>query len=118
LRETQFCLESAYRFYLTYRIEKKFISEEEAQADYKSFHQQLKAIVIQQNSRTKAKPGKDNPPQRQIDYLRLLRSMCRDRRLILADRVGEFKVNTHDGVIHKDFLYLRRDRLMASGLTP
>ena len=108
LQETQFFLEAAYKIFLTYRIDKGFITPEVAQEQYSSFYQQLRAIVREQNARA----GQGNTIELDIDYLALIRKLYQDKQFSLVKNVKDFEAREHDGIIHKDHLYLRRDRLL------
>lgn len=110
LQETQFCLESAYKLYLTYRQEKGFITHDDVQVHYYSFYQQLRAIVMEQNTRANQRKGE--ALKRQVDYLAIIRLMYRDQRFQLSNSAKRFNLEIHDGVIHKEHLYFRQDRLM------
>ena len=108
LQETQFCLEAAYRLYLTYRMDKEFITKSAALDEYDSFYQQLRLLVMAQNDRVnQVVRAKQN-----IDYLALIRSMYHGKRFKLVESVKDFVVKEHDGIIHKEHLYLRSDKLM------
>ena len=108
LQETQFLLEAAYKLYLTYRTEKGFIAKEDALELYQSFYQQLRHNIKEQNARVERSQGVAND----FDYLALLRTMCSERRFSLVQNIKDFEAKEHDGVIHKDHLYIRRDNLM------
>lgn len=112
IQETQFCLEAAYKLYLTYREEKGFISSETSLADYGSYYHQLRAIAIEQNARVNQHQSESGKPVK-IDYLALIRSMYNDKRFRLVDKAKWFDKDEHDGVIHGEYLYLRRERLIA-----
>ena len=108
LQETQFCLEAAYKLYLTYRREKGFISKTESLDDYDSFYNQLRALIVEQNDRvnqvTRANPD--------INYLTIISTIYRTKRFKLVESVKDFEAKEHDGIIHKEHLYLRRDKLI------
>ena len=109
LQESQFCLEAAYKLYLTYRLEKGFISKDTMLDQYHSFYHQIRSIVKEQNARVNQ--GVGGKPRR-VDYLALIRSLYRDCRFRLVESVKDFEAKEHDGIIRGDYLYLRRDRLM------
>jgi hypothetical protein len=110
LQETQFCLEAAYKLFLTYCEDRKFITHEAALDQYNCFYQQLRTIVKEQNARVYQ--VRNSEPS-QVDYLRVIRSLYHDRRLRLADSIKDFEEKAYDGVLHGDHLYLRREGLMA-----
>ena len=66
LQETQFCLEASYKLYLTYRIDKVFITIEDALEQYTAYYQQLRAIVKEQNNRVNRSRG----IKTDVDYLK------------------------------------------------
>jgi len=108
LEETQFCFEAAYKLFLTYRAEKGFITRDEMLEDYHSFYQQLRSIVTEQDARIKQQNVSGEP----IDYLALIRTIYREKRFKLADGPKNFDKDEHDGIGHKDHVYLRKDKLM------
>jgi hypothetical protein len=108
LQEAQFCLEAAYRLYLTYRIDRGFITKDTGKEEYNIYYQQLRAIIKEQNLRTNQSRGVNLD----INYLALIRSMYQDKQLKLVSGVNDFEVKEHDGIIYKGYLYLRRDKLM------
>jgi len=108
LQETQFFLEAAYKIFLTYRIDKGFITSDIAQEQYNSFYQQIRAIVKEQNARA----DQGNAIKLDIDYLAIIRKLYHDKQFALVRSVKDFEAREHDGVIHKDHLYLRRDGLL------
>ena len=110
LQNTQFCLEASYKLFLTYCADKGFITRDTSREEYESFYNQLRAIILEQNTRANQIVG--DAPKLQIDYLAILRLMYRDKHFNLADSVKRFDKYVHDGVIYRDCLYLRRDGLM------
>jgi len=108
LQETQFCLEAAYKLYLTYRMEKDFISEADSLDEYDSFYNQLRTHIVKQNDRVN-QVTKINP---NVNYLAMISTMFRTKRFQLVESVKDFVVKEHDGIIHKEHLYLRSDKLM------
>ena len=108
LQETQFCLEAAYKLYLTYCIEKGFITEETAREQYNLFYQQVRAIVKEQNDRI----NRSKSIKADIDYLALIHQMYVQRRFDLVESIKDFEIKEHDGIVHKGHLYLRLDKLM------
>ena len=109
LQETQFCLEAAYKLFLTYRIDKGFVSKATALEQYNSFYQQLRGIVKEQNARA----NHINIKNPDINYLALMRKLYHDKRFRLVESIKDFEAKEHDGIIHKDHLYLRREKLMT-----
>jgi hypothetical protein len=114
LAETHFCLESAFKLFLTYREEKGFITNETAWDEHNSFDQQLRAIVSEQNNRVNQGGTGEST---QVDYLTLIRTLFNQDRFRVVYIVKEFRKSEHDGVVHGDCLYLRKDRLMAKILS-
>jgi hypothetical protein len=110
LQEAQFCLETAYKLFLTYCEEKGFITVETALNEYNAFYNHLRTIVAEQNVRVNQ--GLGGAP-RQVDYLQVIRSLYLDRRFCLAESPKDFEVKLHDGITHKEYIYLRQDRLVA-----
>lgn len=113
LQETQFCLEAAFRIFLTYCEDKGFVSNESALTRYNSFYQLLRAIVMEQNNRVCKTENVMETTHINVDYLALIRSLYHEKRFHLPDSVKHFNRDEHDGVIHDDCLILRREKLIA-----
>jgi hypothetical protein len=110
LQETHFCLEAAFKLFLMYREEKKFITSDVLKEQYDVFYQRLRSIVREQNARVN-REGINTPTQ--VDYLSLIRSLLRSSRFTLVYSGCQFIEGLHDGVLENDYLSLRRDKLMA-----
>lgn len=113
LQETQFCLEAAFKLFLTYCGDKGFVSHEATVQRYESFYQQLRAIVRNQNNRVSKAANVLDTAHSKADYLALIRSLYQNARFNLSNSVKHFNRDEHDGVIHNDCLYLRREKLMS-----
>ena len=109
LRETQFCLQSAYMLFLKFCEDSGFITAADAQSEYRSFGEQLVELVQAQHARTK--PDKEQSGE--VDYLKLIRKLYNSNTFRLADSVEFFNPDRHDGLIYKpyDCLCLRRENL-------
>lgn len=105
LKETQFCFMAGYRLYLTYRKEKGFITIDESIKLDSLFRSQLNTIIEKQNERIKQ--GRSNISSPQTDYLEILRSLYLRDKIVLVNKPQNFCEGSHDGVIHKDHLYIR-----------
>jgi hypothetical protein len=110
LQETQFCLEAAYKLYLTYRLEKGYITRDEMLNQYNGFYQQLRDIVLEQDKRVKNTKG---IIPTNTDYLKVIRSIYQEKRFRLVKNVKDFEVKEHDGIVHKVCVYFRQDKLMS-----
>ncbi len=108
LQETFFCLSTAYKLFLTYCTEKKFISPEQAHLQNSSFQDLLTALVKAQNERATLS---EDSKQDKVDYLELIRTLFKSDSFRLADSVGQLK-EKHDGLIYNDRLCLRSAKLM------
>lgn len=113
LQETQFCLEAAFTLFLTYCKDKGFVSHEAAVKRRGFFYQQLRAIVRSQNDCISSVVNAIDSAHSKVDYLALIRSIYHDKCFHLSDSVKDFSRGEHDGVIHDDCLFLRREKLMA-----
>jgi len=108
LQETQFLMEATYKLFLMYCVEKGFTSQDTAVEQYNSFYHQLRGIIVQQNIRVyQTKPAKAN-----INYLALIRTMFHEGHFTVVRNVKDFEYKYHDGIVHKGYLYLRREGLM------
>jgi len=110
LQETQFCLEAAYKLFLTYCEDKGFISHDDVVNQYYSFYQQLRPIIREQNVRVNK--GVGGIPEK-VDYVALISTLLRERRFRLVESIKDFESREHDGLIHKGHLYLRPEKLLT-----
>lgn len=110
ISEVQFCLESAYKLYLSYREEKKFTTKEELHEEYMKFYIQLKDIAVRQNERSKNSKGNDMKCQ--IDYLEIIKKILHNQEFVIVKKPSDFDDKEHDGVLHKDFIYFRKEKLL------
>jgi hypothetical protein len=107
LRQTQFCLQTAYMMFLQFCQDSGFITKETAVAEYNSFGSQLVDLVRAQNSRINPEEGNRD----QVSYLKLIRSLYKGKSFKIAESVEGFDAGKHDGLLHYDCLCLRRERL-------
>lgn len=110
LKEMQFCLESAYKVYLLYRVEKNFMSENEMRTEYLKFNASLRAIVAKQNERVQK--NRINGMNSQIDYLGIIRKMVHNREFLIVRKPSQFNDDKHDAILHKHHLYFRKEKLL------
>lgn len=107
LRQTQFCLQTAYMMFLQFCLDSGFITMEDASTEYNSFGSQLVDLVRAQNARI-------NPEEQgseKVNYLKLIRKLYKANDFRLADSVERFKPDKHDGLIYYGCLCLRRNNL-------
>lgn len=107
LRQTQFCLQTAYMMFLQFCKDSGFITAEAASAEYNSFGSQLVDLVRAQNARI----SPNERDTQKVDYLKLIRSIYKGKGFKIAENVEVFNVDKHDGVIYYRCLCLRRDSL-------
>jgi hypothetical protein len=107
LRQTQFCLHTAYMMYLQFCQDSGFITKESAVAEYNSFGVQLVGLVRAQNARI----NPDEQNREKVNYLKLIRSLYKGKELKLAEGVEAFNADKHDGLIYYSCLCLRRESL-------
>jgi len=48
-----------------------------------------------------------------VNYLKVISSLYLDKRLRLVKSSKDFVINEHDGIVHKNHLYLRSNKLMS-----
>jgi len=111
LWETQFCLQTAYRLFLHYCFDKNFISIETAREEYNTFNSVLIPIIQAQNERIN--PAEEEKESQSVNYFKLIRELYKGNRFKLAPIKKEFDTEKHDGLIDKDLLCLRSDKLLA-----
>ncbi len=110
LREMYFFLGSSYFLFLQYLFEKKLLSESEARRLYQSFDELIVMLIKQQNERV---IGKRSENLENEDYLQQIRMLYKTGQMSIASDAGMFDKKLHDGLLHNNRLYLRRDRLPA-----
>lgn len=107
LRQTQFCLQTAYMMFLQFCKDSGFMTTEAVLAEYNSFGSQLADLVRAQNARI-------NPEEQgfgKVNYLKLIRKLYKANDFRLAASVERFNPDKHDGLIYYNCLCLRRDNL-------
>lgn len=108
LREMHFFLNTSYSMFLQYCGEKQIMSEEDAINLHRSFFELLNILVQQQQERVEEKIIGEVKPR---NYLEEIRKLYRNNEISIAHSVKAFNKQLHDGVIHRDRLYLRREKL-------
>jgi len=110
LQETFFCLDSAFKLFLSYGIEKGFASQADCKTAQKSFQTLLLALVKEQDKR--ARPTGDSESIG-ISYLRLVNMLYQGNDFRLAGDISRLKDN-HHGLIYKNCLCLRGAKLLET----
>lgn len=110
LREMYFFLGSSYFLFVQYLFEKKLLLESDARKLYQSFDELIVMLIKQQNERV---IGKRSENLENEDYLQQIRMLYKTGQMSIARDAGMFDKKLHDGLLHNNRLYLRRDRLLA-----
>lgn len=110
LREMYFFLGSSYLLFLQYLFEIKLLSKANARRLYQSFDELLVMLINQQNERVN---GKGSEKFENEDYLQRIRTLYNTGQISIASDTETFDKEQHDGLLHRNRLYLRRDRLPA-----
>lgn len=113
LQETHFFFNTAYVLLLQYCYEKNFFTREDAIRLHNSFRDLLTALVRQQDRKVSQKASKKVESK---SYWECIRALYNNGQLSIADSIKSFDKEINDGVIHKNSLYLRGDKL--SGYFP
>lgn len=108
LREMHFFLNTSYAMFLQYCGEKQIVSREDAVNLHRSFFALLNILVQQQQERVEEKIVGEVKPK---NYLKEIRKLYRNNEISIAYSVKAFNKQHHDGVIHRERLYLRREKL-------
>lgn len=108
LREMYFFLGSSYFLFLQYLVEKKILPETDARRLYLAFDELLVMLVEQQNERVM---GNQSTKSEQEDFLQRIRILYKTKQMSIADDVETFDKELHDGVFHRNKLYLRGERV-------
>lgn len=110
LREMHFFLSSAYFLFLQYCFEKGVLSQSDADRLYQTFNKLLIMLVEQQNERVS---GKGTEKFENEDYLQQIRMLYKTGQMSIAKNTETFDKEQHDGLLYRNRLCLRRDRLSA-----
>jgi len=110
LRETHFYLNTVYKLFLLYCVEKGFTSEHIARNEHISFQSHLLKLVRLQDglARQEATEESEN-----VDYGKLIHSMVKQGKFNLAKNSKEFEIKKHDGLVYNDLLCLRSESLLT-----
>lgn len=108
LQETYFCLESAYKLFLQYCVDKGFTSKEKVQEQAYSFGNLLMSLVKAQDKRVRQGGGSEDEKP---NYLKLIRTMYNGGSFHLADSAEKLK-DKHDGLLYYNCLCLRGTKLV------
>lgn len=107
LKDTQFYLQTSYMLFLEFCKNSSFITEKEAQDEYRSFRTQLVKLIQAQQARISL----DNEKPKKLNYLKLIRDLYKSNRFRLAENAEKFDQNKHDGLIYYECLCLRGKNL-------
>lgn len=110
LQNTLFFFDSAYALLLQYCHDKDILSQNDAIRLHRSFRELLMVLVQQQTRRVTRKPFGDTDTR---NYLERICTLYKEGRLSIASSVEYFEEDKHDGVIHRNRLYLRGDKLIT-----
>lgn len=108
LREMYFFLGSSYFLFVQYLFEKKLLLESDARKLYQSFDELIVMLIKQQNERV---IGKRSENLENEDYLQQIRMLYNTGQMSIASAAETFDKELHDGLLHRNRLYLRGDRL-------
>lgn len=107
LCDTRFYLQIAYMLFLEFCRQSNFISEQDALDEYCSFETQLTSLIQAQQERFRPRKSE----LKEMDYVNIIRTIYKKKKLRLADNVESFNVDKHDAVIHYECLCVRRKNL-------
>lgn len=111
LKEMHFFLVSSYFFFMQYLYEKKLLPESDASRLYHSFNELLVKLVKKQNERVRRTGGYGQLENE--DYLQQIRKLYKTGQMHIASDAKTFDKEVHDGLLHRNKLYLRGDRVSA-----
>lgn len=110
LQETHFFLNTAYVVLLQYCYEKDFLSKQTAIRLYFSFCELLTLLVQQQDRRVK---GENFSEAENKNYFEGIRTLYENGQMSIASNVEEFNIKLHDGLLYKNKLYLRGNKMLS-----
>ena len=105
LRDTKFYLQTSYMIFLEFCRESGFITSEDALDEYRLFCSEVTKLIQEQQARFETGKPKE------VDYLKLIKSIYNDKKFHLADDIERFDPDKHDGLFHYGCLCLRGERL-------
>ena len=116
LQEMHFFLNTAFAMLMQYGDDKNFLSHTDAIRLHSSFRNLLTRLVMQQDRRVQKKQTEASKVQ---NYLGHIRELYTSGQLTIASDTKQFDERQHDGLLHRNRLYLRGNRLLAyfPGLT-
>lgn len=110
LKEMYFFLDSSYFLFLQYCYEKEILSKADVNRLYRSFGELLMKLVLEQNERVR---GKKLGELKKEDYLQRICTLYKTGQMFIASDTETFDKEQHDGVLHRNRLYLRGDRVLT-----
>lgn len=110
LKEIYFFLGSSYFLFLHYLYEKELLPKSEMLRLYQAFNQLLVTLVKQQDERVQGKQFKEDKNE---DYLQQIRKLYKTGQMSIASDLKQFDKMLHDGLVHRNRLYLRGDKISA-----
>lgn len=109
LQETHFFMISAFAILMQYCVEKNFLSHVDAIRLHGSFRNLITELVRQQDRQVQQSGSGSLKVQ---DYWGSMRELYKSGQLSVASCIDQFDVEVHDGLLHKNRLYFRRDKLL------
>lgn len=111
LHESHFFLNSAYKLFLRYCVEKEFTSSEDEQSHHRSFLDLLTHLVREQDKRVQQGVKRDST---QVDYLELIRTLYKGDSFHLAKNRKQYESvpDKYDGLIYDELICLRSEQML------
>ena len=108
LREMYFFLGSSYFLFLQYLYDKKILTELDARRLFQSFNSLLLLLIKQQNERVTGEQPEMNNAKNHLQQIRML---YKSGQLSIAKDTLTFDKDRHDGLLYRNKLYLRGNKI-------
>ena len=104
LESTYLWLTAAYKIFLTFCVEKDYVSKDNVRKEYEHFKQLILGLVFKQDERVKQDSLSE---MKDADYFKILSDLHKSGQFRLAKSEDKFDDYEHDGFIKKECLWLR-----------
>ena len=120
LNDTYFCLNTAFALFLQYCFDKDYVSKEDAEALQADFRSHIQDLVYAQNRRIDQEKSRIDQGRisgcrigksDNLNYFERIRQIYKSGDFIVADNAKQYAHGYHDGIIHRNCLCFRGEKL-------
>lgn len=108
--DAKFFLKMSYVIFMLFCVESQLVSERVKDKERETFDYQLYELIIKNQAWL---DGNDNG-KAIINYLKLIRKLCKKGAFRIAPDINTFKSGDYDGLIHYNCVCLRKDAITAA----